>query len=81
MGAMIDRTERGEIASLLFPLPECQEDFNDAINGNKYKCVLLDLDQELRQMHKYRDIDAVDPFDVRELISEYLAEYNLGLWE
>ena len=80
-------SEAGEVdmgemtATLRFSLPEYQNEFNDAANGWKYKAVLWDLDQELRQMHKYREIDAIDPFDVRELISEYLAEFNLGLWE
>ena len=81
MGAVIEQTERGEIASLLFPLPECQEAFNDALNGEKYIEALRDLDGDLRQMHKYQDIHSIDPFEVRELISECLAEYNLGLWE
>lgn len=73
--------ERSMEAILKFPLPECQHEFNDATNGWKYMAVLQSLDEELRQMHKYRDINAIDPFDVREMICEYLAEYNLGLWE
>jgi len=46
--------ERGMEAVLRFPLPECQTEFEDAVNGSKWQGVMWDLlEQNLRRkVHK-----------------------------
>lgn len=40
-------------ATLRFTLPEEQAEFNDAVNGGKWKLVLQELDDDLRTSIKY----------------------------
>lgn len=41
------------VATLIFPLPEYQKDFQCAQDGWKYKAVLEDLANEFRNVYKY----------------------------
>jgi len=75
---------------LKFNLPEEQEDFENTINGSKWKSAIWNLDQKLRSVVKYNnsiidlqklatneEIEVADK--LRELIRELLDEYNLKL--
>lgn len=53
-------------AQLIFNLPEEQEEFNDAINGNAFKAVIWELDQFLRSQIKHGDLKD----DVHEKVQE-----------
>ena len=53
-------------AKLTFNLPEEQEEFNDAINGNAFKAVIWELDQWMRSQIKHGDLAD----DVHEKVQE-----------
>lgn len=42
--------------NLVFQIPEEDEAWMDAVNGPKYRAILWDLDQELRQQVKYGEL-------------------------
>ena len=53
-------------AKLTFELPEEQEEFNDAVNGNAFKAVIWELDQYMRSQLKHGDL----PDDVHDKVQE-----------
>jgi molecular chaperone GrpE (heat shock protein) len=53
-------------AILKFDLPEEQEEFNDAVNGNAFKAVIWELDQWMRSQLKHEDL----PDDVHDKVQE-----------
>jgi hypothetical protein len=53
-------------AILKFDLPEEQEEFNDAVNGNAFKAVIWELDQYMRSQLKHGDL----PDNVHEKVQE-----------
>jgi molecular chaperone GrpE (heat shock protein) len=53
-------------AKLTFELPEEQEEFNDAVNGNAFKAVIWELDQYMRSQIKHGDLAD----DVHEKVQE-----------
>jgi molecular chaperone GrpE (heat shock protein) len=53
-------------AQLTFNLPEEQEEFNDAINGNAFKAVIWELDQWMRSQLKHEDL----PDNVHDKVQE-----------
>ena len=61
-----------------------RSDFNDAVNGYKWKLAMWDVDQELRKKTKYAS-DNDDPVAVealykfREEVRQILFNYNLSL--
>jgi hypothetical protein len=57
-------------AKLTFNLPDEEEEFNDAINGNAYKAVIWELDQYLRSQLKHLDLSE----DVGEKVLEIRDE-------
>lgn len=75
---------------LKFNLPEEQEDFENTINGSKWKSAMWNLDQKLRSVVKYNNsiIDfqksaTSEEIEVanklRDAIRELLDEHNLKL--
>ena len=61
-----------------------QEEARDALDGYKWKLVVWDLDQELRQRTKYTseqdNVDVIEAlYKLREEIREMLSNYNLQL--
>ena len=47
----------GVTATLKFPLPECQSEFDDAVNGWRWKQVVWELDEDyLRSRLKYEEL-------------------------
>jgi hypothetical protein len=71
-------------AILKYNLPEDQIEFNNAINGNKIKMLLEDLDNYLRNKLKYEQLtgDQNDAYqDVRSFLHNLLDEENIRLFE
>jgi hypothetical protein len=60
-------------AKLTFNLPEEQEEFNDAVNGNAFKAVIWELDQWMRSQIKHGDL-ADDVHEKVQEIRDYLCE-------
>ena len=58
-------------AKLTFNLPEEQEEFNDAINGNAFKAVIWELNQWMRSQIKHGDL-ADDVHEKVQEIRDYL---------
>jgi hypothetical protein len=61
---------------LMFNLPKDADELYNAQKGLDFKCVLWDLDNWLRNMVKYENIESVDPQDVRKKIYDLLDEYD-----
>lgn len=61
-------------ATLKFKLPQEKEEFNHALNGIYYIKVLHDLDQKLRNMWKYENIETVSIDDIRTWIRELIND-------
>jgi len=58
-------------------------EFDDAINGGKWKMAMWDLDQELRARSKYASDDANEAvveayYKLRDDIREIMSGYNLS---
>jgi hypothetical protein len=74
--------ERGAEGILKFPLPECQEDFETAINGYKWKLLAWDLDQWLRSELKYKETYKKNEYELlesfRNKLHEFKNEYGLN---
>ena len=69
-------------AKLEFDLPEEQDDFEVASNGWKYRSVLFDLDNFLRNKLKYEKLTEEQDkaySEVRELLWNTLRDDNLTL--
>lgn len=65
------------LVTIQFNLPEEQEEFRAAVKAQKYKGVLCQLDEELRQVVKYgseEDNRAMTPDKVRARLWEILGE-------
>ena len=71
-------------AVLKFNLPEDQNEFEFAIEGNKWWGVVWDMEQWLRSKTKYASDDMSDDTykafeECREQLREFIDEYNLNL--
>lgn len=69
------------IATLRFELPEDQDDFQVATNGYKWRMVVWDLNQRLREKMKYHDLKDNEYEiceDIRNYINELLQEQGLN---
>ena len=69
-------------AKLIFNLPEEQEEFNDAVNGNAFKAVIWELDQWMRSQLKHAELtdevhDKVQ--EIRDELHSILSNYNLAI--
>jgi len=67
-------------AILEFDLPEDQDDFQSAINGNNYKSAIWDFDQLLRSEMKYKELsdDTYQAYKwCREELRKILEQDNL----
>lgn len=62
-------------ATLKFNLPEENDEYYMAVNGNKFQLVLWDLDQYLRNEIKYNDKEELQP--IRNKIYELMEDYQL----
>ena len=71
-------------AILEFNLPEDQEEFQDAINGTKFRIMLWEFDQYIRSQTKYApDSMSEDTYntyiEIRNKLHEFLREDNLSI--
>ena len=67
-------------AVLEFDLPEDQNDFQAAINGNNYKSAIYNFDQLLRSEMKYKELsnETYNAYEwCREELRKILEEDNL----
>jgi hypothetical protein len=70
-------------ATLEFNLPDDQEDFNDAVNGQRWRLMVWDFDQYLRSELKYNDKLSSEQYkvyeQVRDTLWQKINEDNLSL--
>jgi len=71
-------------AILEFDLNEDQYEFEQAVNASKYRSVLWDLDQFLRNITKYPSDDMKEDqltpyYALREELHKLMDEYNITL--
>ena len=70
---------------LIFDLPEEQDEFEQAYNGPKWRSMVQQLDNRLRDELKYNDglsIERREAYEhARQLIQRGLDENNLQLWD
>lgn len=80
---MTEYNEKTAEGILKFPLPECQEDFETAINSYKWKLAMWDIDQWLRSQLKYRDDYKENEYETlekcRDMLYEKLNDYGLKM--
>ena len=68
-------------AILEFNLPEDELDLSNAINGNKFKLILWDMDQHLRSIAKYSENEEELRVaeELRDKLQEYFSQYNISI--
>lgn len=66
-------------ASLTFNLPEQQEEFDMAYNGQAYYAILVELDNKLRDLHKYQDQEMIKISEVREMMVSMAHDWNVKI--
>ena len=70
---------------LIFKLPEEQDEFEQAYNGPKWRSMVQQLDNRLRDELKYNErltIDRREAYEhARQLLQRGLDENNLQLWD
>lgn len=68
-------------ATLEFNLPEDEFDLSNAINGNKFKLILWDMDQHLRSIVKYSENEEEVRVaeELRDKLQEYFSQYNISI--
>jgi hypothetical protein len=70
------------IARLEFTLPDDQHQFQCAVNAEKWRSIVWELDQSLRDLIKYSDhknpLDIPTIIDVREMIRDKMNDENLS---
>ena len=70
-------------ATIEFNLPDDQEDFQDAVNGQKWRLMVWDFDQKLRSQLKYNDKLSSEQYkvyeEIRDLLYQKMNEDGLSL--
>jgi hypothetical protein len=70
-------------ATLEFNLPDDQVDFNDAVNGQRWRLMVWNFDQYLRSELKYNDKLSSEQYkvyeQVRDTLWQKMNEDNLSL--
>ena len=70
-------------ATIEFNLPDDQEDFQDAVNGQKWRLMVWNFDQNLRSQLKYNDKLSSEQYkvyeEIRDLLWEKIGEEGLSL--
>jgi hypothetical protein len=71
-------------AILEFNLPEDQYDFEQAVNASKYRTILWDLDQFLRNKTKYASDETTEEqltayYELRDELHKLMEEHNVTL--
>jgi hypothetical protein len=68
-------------ATLTFNLPEEQEEFQDAVNGNAFKAVIWQIDQYMRSEVKHGNYseEVTDIItEIREELRSIMNEHNVS---
>lgn len=65
-------------AILEFSLPDEQEEFEVAQNGQKYLCILTELQNYLRDKSKYENRSSIKIDEIREKINQLTNEYEVN---
>ena len=82
---MITTTKHTEMKAILeFNLDEERHQFEDAVNGWKWKCVIIELDNELRARTKYASDETPEEVvealvKVRDFLADQLNQDGLIL--
>lgn len=63
--------------NLTYSLPEERDEYELAMNGARYAIVLEDLDNWLRSLSKYQDIETVTVEEVRAKIVELQKDWGV----
>lgn len=70
-------------ATLEFNLPDDQEDFQDAVNGQKWRLMVWEFDQYLRSQLKYNDNLSEEQYkvyqEIRDMLYQKMGEDGLSL--
>ena len=70
---------------LIFDLPEENDEFEQSYNGPKWRSMVQQLDNRLRDELKYNELLTIDRREAyehaRQLIQRGLDENNLQLWD
>lgn len=61
-------------AKLIFQLPEEQDEYNDAINGTKYRVILDELRNFLRTKRKYENQESIKIEELQDFIYKELND-------
>lgn len=72
--------------TLEFNLPEQQERFDDLMHGAKWKYVVREIDEYMREIikwntEKYSESQLATVKEIRSMLLEYLEQENLRLHE
>lgn len=68
------------IGILKFKLPEEREEFELAQQGSAWKCVIEEIDNNLRGKVKYEEIESMTIDEIRTLIRKIVEEYELKMF-
>ena len=70
-------------AILEFNLPDDQDDFQDAVNGQKWRLMVWNFDQHLRSQIKYNDKLSEEQYkvyeEIRDMLYQKMNENGLSL--
>ncbi|MEY3311609.1 MAG: hypothetical protein RL348_942 [Bacteroidota bacterium] len=70
-------------AILEFNLPDDQDDFQDAVNGQKWRLMVWNFDQHLRSQIKYNDKLSEEQYkvyeEIRDMLYQKMGEDGLSL--
>jgi len=66
-------------ATITFNLEEERDDFENAVNANKYLCVISDIKEFLRQKVKYSQEHPKDWYEVQDAIIEIINQEGINV--
>lgn len=58
---------------------EEQEDYNNALNGWKYKAIVNDIRQMIRSKEKYTEEETISLDELRQYLVDKLSEYEVSI--
>jgi hypothetical protein len=64
---------------LEFDGSEEQEEYNNAINGWKYRAIVNDIRQMIRSKEKYTEEETISLDELRQYLFDKLSEYSVSI--
>jgi hypothetical protein len=64
---------------LEFDGSEEQEEYNNAINGWKYRAIVNDIRQMIRSKEKYTEEETISLDELRQYLVDKLSEYSVSI--